>query len=104
VQARELAAVVARRIKAPVVSTHELGSRLHFGLTQVVKLALAALVTLVIYLLVFRFQTPMLDALGGSLHQQRPFVAPLLVAVVAPLVAWAYGIVAASLLKLIRLD
>ena len=59
---------------------------------------------LVIYLLVFGYQAPMLDMLGGAAHQQRPWIAPLLVALVAPLVAWTYGTVASSLLKLIRLE
>ena len=101
---RELAALIAGRIKAPVVSTTELGKRLRFGLPQVAKLAAAALAVSLIYLLVFHYQAPLLDALGGAAHNQRPWMAPILVSLVAPMVAWLYGIVAASLLKLIRLE
>ncbi len=101
---RELSGSLAQRIKAPVVSTGELESKVHFGVPQTIKFAAAALVVVLIYYLVFHFQGPMLDALGGAAHQQRRWVAPLLVAAVAPLVAWSYGIVASSLLKLIRLE
>jgi cytidylate kinase len=100
---RELTSMIGRRIKAPVVSTGEL-ERFHFGSSQVVKLLLAAAAVLVIYLLVFRYQAPLLDALGGAAHRQRPWMAPALVAIVAPMVAWLYGMVASSLLKLARLD
>ena len=101
---RELASLLARRIKAPVISTSELGAKLHFGWSQVAKMAVAAAVVLLIYMAVFGYQAPLLDMLGGAAHKQRPWIAPLLVAMVAPLVAWSYGIVASSLLKLIRLE
>ncbi len=101
---RELTGLIARSIKAPVISTSDLGEKVHFGSSQAVKLAAAALAVLAIYLVVFGYQAPMLDMLGGAAHQQRPWIAPLLVALVAPLVAWTYGTVASSLLKLIRLE
>ena len=101
---RELTNALAQRIKAPVISTAELESKVHFALPQILKFAAAALAVVVIYYLVFHYQGPMLDALGGAAHQQRKWIAPALVAAVAPLVAWAYGIVASSMLKLIRLE
>jgi cytidylate kinase len=102
--ARELAASVGRRIKAPVVSTSELESKLHFGPAQFAKFAAAAVGSVFIFWLVFHYQAPMLDVLGGASHKQRPWVAPALVALLAPLVAWLYGTVASSLLKMIRLE
>ncbi len=101
---RELTSLLTRSVKTPVISTAELGEKLHFGWSQMGKLALGAAVTLLVYLVVFGYQAPILDVLGGAAHVQRPWTAPLLVAAVAPLVAWSYGIVASSLLKLIRLE
>jgi cytidylate kinase len=101
---RELTGAIAHRMKAPVISTAELESKVHFGLPQVLKFAVAALAVVVVYFLVFHYQGPMLDVLGGGGHRQRPWVAPLLVAAVAPFIAWTYGIVASSLLKLVRLE
>lgn len=101
---RELSARIACRVKAPVVSADELGERVRFGTHQAVRFALAAAVVAVVYFLVFSFQAPLLDVLGGAAHKRQPWVAPLLIAAVAPLIAWLYGIVAASLLKLIRLE
>jgi len=101
---RELTSLLARSVKAPVISTAELGKKLHFGWSQIGKMVLGAAVTALVYMVVFGYQTPLLDMLGGAAHTQRPWLAPLLVAAVAPLVAWSYGIVASSLLKLIRLE
>ncbi len=102
--ARELSSSIARQIKVPVVSTGELESKLRFGPAQLAKFAAAAVGALFIFWLVFYYQAPMLDVLGGASHKQRPWIAPLLVALVAPMVAWLYGTVASSLLKLIRLE
>jgi cytidylate kinase len=102
--ARELTSLLARKVKAPVISTSELGEKLHFGWSQIAKLAMGAAATLLIYMVVFGYQAPLLDMLGGPAHDHRPWIAPLIVAAVAPLVAWSYGIVASSLLKLIRLE
>jgi cytidylate kinase len=101
---REVTTALTQRIKAPVISTAELESKVHFGAPQLLKFAVAALAVVVIYFLVFHYQGPVLGVLGGNAHKQRPWMAPVLVAAVAPLVAWLYGIVAASLLKLIRLE
>jgi cytidylate kinase len=101
---RELANALRRQIKTPVISMAELGSKVHFGPSQVIKLVAASLAVMLIYYLVFQFQGPVLDVLGGAAHRQRPWLAPLFVAVLSPLVAWTYGTVASSLLKLIRLE
>jgi hypothetical protein len=97
-------AVVAPGKSFKVIATSELGEKLHFGWSQMGKLALGAAVTLLVYFVVFGYQAPLLDVLGGAAHARRPWIAPLLVAAVAPVVAWSYGMVASSLLKLIRLE
>jgi cytidylate kinase len=101
---RELSAFIGKRVKAPVLGTGELGEKIHFGPLQVLRLGVAALATVVVYLAIFHFQGPLVDLLGGAQHKRLPWAAPAVVAVVAPLIAWLYGAVAASLLKLIRLE
>jgi cytidylate kinase len=101
---RELAASIARRIRAPVISTHELERRLHLGGAEVARAVLAALAVVALYVVLFRYQVHLGDLLAGPSHRQRPWIAPILVALVAPLVAWLYGMVSASILKLIRLE
>jgi len=80
------------------------GNSPSMDLGQVAKLALAALLVFAIYFFVFHFQVPVLDMLGGGAHKLHPFVAPAVVALASPLVAWTYGIVAGSMLKIIRLE
>jgi cytidylate kinase len=102
--ARELASFIAGKVKSPVIRTAELSAKLRFGPGQALKVAAALLVVVVVYLLVFQYQEPLLDVLGGAFHKKQPWAAPLLVALIAPLVAALYGMVASALLKLIRLE
>ena len=102
--ARELGNFIRARVKMPLIPASELSEKLHFGLAGYVKLVAAAVVVAVVYGLVFLYQVPLLDILGGAAHQQNRWLAPAVVAIVAPLVAWLYGSVASSLLRLIRLE
>jgi hypothetical protein len=101
---RELSNFLGEEMGLPVIGVSDLRAKLRFGPTQVVHLAAAATVVGLIYYLLFTHQEQLLSVLGGSLHQRHPWMSPVLVAVVAPLVAAAYGVVASSLLKLIKLE
>ncbi|MGE5344767.1 MAG: AAA family ATPase [Acidithiobacillales bacterium] len=101
---RDLANFLAGKLRSPVIGTGELSAKLRFGAGQIAKVAAALLVVVVVYVLVFRNQGPLLDLLGGPSHKARPWVAPVLVALIAPLVAGLYGLVASTLLRLIRLE
>ncbi len=101
---RELSAWIGRHVKAPVISISELGERLRFTPAQALKIAAALAVVVLVYVAVFMRQGPLLDMLGGAYHKSHPWVAPVIVAIVAPLVAALYGKVAGALLKLIKLE
>ncbi len=102
--ARDLANFLAGKVRSPVIRTAELSAKLGFSLGQAVKVAAALLVVVVIYVLVFHYQEPLVDLLGGAYHKKRPWAAPVVVALVAPVVAALYGLVASALLRLIRLE
>ena len=101
---RDLANFLAGKLKSPVIGTAELSAKLRMGAGQIARVAAALVAVAVIYVLVFQNQGPLLDQLGGASHKARPWVAPLIVAVIAPIVAGLYGLVASALLKLIRLE
>jgi cytidylate kinase len=102
--ARELGNFIRTRVKTPLIPAAELSEKLHFGLGGFARLAIAAAAVAAIYALLFHYQVPLLDLLGGAVHQQNRWLAPVAVAIVAPLVAWLYGSVASLLLRLIRLE
>jgi cytidylate kinase len=101
---RDLGNFLAGRLKSPVIGTAELSAKLRFGAGQVARIAAALVALVVLYALIFTHQGPLLDLLGGASHKARPWVAPLVVALIAPLVAGLYGLVASALLRLIRLE
>jgi hypothetical protein len=101
---RDLARFLAGKLRSPVIPTTELSARLRLGAGQIAKVAAALVAVVVLYVLVFLHQGPLIDLLGGASHKARPWIAPLLVALIAPLVAGLYGLVASALLKLIRLE
>jgi len=103
-QTRELALAIQERVKAPVITTGELKARYLFGKWQAVKLVSFALLSVVIYLLVFSHQEPILDFLAGDLHQKIKWLSPIVVALFIPALAYIYGAVTGLLLKLIDID
>jgi cytidylate kinase len=103
-QTRELALAIQERVKAPVITTGELKARYLFGKMQAVKLFSFALLTLAIYLLVFYNQQPILDFLAGDLHRKVSWLAPVIVALFVPALAYIYGEVTGLVLKLIDID
>ncbi|MEW6663961.1 MAG: cytidylate kinase family protein [Thermodesulfobacteriota bacterium] len=103
-QTRELALAIQERVKAPVITAGELKARYLFGKRQAIKLVSFALLTAVIYLLVFSHQEPILDFLGGDLHQRITWLSPIVVALFIPGLAYIYGAFTGLVLKLLDID
>jgi cytidylate kinase len=103
-QTRELALNIRDRLKAPVITADELKSQLLFGKRQAAKLAGYLALIVVVYVLVFTNQKPVLDFLGGPLHQNFKIVAAVAVALFSPLIAYVYGTVSGLTLKIINVD
>jgi hypothetical protein len=57
-----------------------------------------------IYALVFTNQKPVLDFLGGPVHQNFKVLAAVVVTLFSPLLAYAYGTVSGLALKFINVD
>jgi len=103
-QTRELGVTLRERLKAAVITVDELQSRFMFGKKQAFKALLYAAVIVCLYTLVFHFQEPILNFLGGELHAKWRWVGAFAVALFVPLVAYAYSTVTGVLLKLIDID
>ncbi|UCF91035.1 MAG: cytidylate kinase family protein [Desulfobacterales bacterium] len=103
-QTRELALNIRDRLKAPVITADELKSRFLFGQRQALTLAGFLALVILLYGLVFTHQKPVLDFLGGAIHQHFKWLAAAAVAVFSPLVAYIYGTVAGLALKIINVD
>jgi len=101
---RELAMFLADHVKAPVLSTADLSSRLHVGKEEVLKAVGAGIVLLLIFGLIFSRQEGLLSVLGGEAHKAAPWVASLLVAFLAPVVSVLYGSLLASAMKWLKMD
>lgn len=103
-QTRELALNIRDRLKAPVITADELKSRLLFGKRQTATLLGYLALIVAIYALVFTNQKPIMDFLGGPLHQNFKIVAGVAVALFSPLIAYVYGNVTGLTLKIINVD
>jgi cytidylate kinase len=103
-QTRELALAIQETAKAPVITAGELKARYFFGKKQAVKLGTFALLTAVIYLLVFSHQQFILDFLAGDLHHKVKWLSPIIVALFVPSLAYLYGTVTGLVLKIIDID
>lgn len=101
---RELGLVMHEKLKAPVISTRELESEVSFGRMHVLKLLVFAAITVLVYSLVFAFQKPILNFLGGDLHADWKWAASICVALFVPVIAYIYGSVAGLVLKLADID
>jgi cytidylate kinase len=101
---REFAMSIRDRLKAPVITMEELKSRFLFGKGQGITLAGFAVLLGLIYTLVFRNQDPVLTFLSGPIHQQMKWLAPLVVVLFVPIIAYLYGTVTGLILKLINID
>jgi cytidylate kinase len=103
-QTRELALTIRDRLKAPVITADELKSQLLFGKRQAATLLGYLVFIVMIYVLVFTNQKPVLDFLGGPLHENFKIVAAVAVALFSPLIAYVYGTVSGLTLKIINVD
>ncbi len=101
---RELALNIRERLKVPVITCEEMASRFLFRKKQALKLVSYAAVVACIYAVVFSFQDPILNFLGGEMHAAWKWVAPIAVFLFVPLVAYCYSTVTGLLLKLIGID
>ncbi len=101
---RELGLDLKDKLKAPVIASEDLRSQFLFGKTQAFKLIGFAMATVLIYWLVFTFQKPILNVMGGELHSKYKWMASIGVALFIPIVAYVYSRVTGLVLKLIDID
>jgi hypothetical protein len=103
-QTREMGLTIRERLKAAVITVDELESRFLFGKKQALKTVLYGTVVVFLYALVFHFQEPIINFLGGEIHAKWKWLASISVALFVPLVAYTYGTVTGLVLKLIDID
>lgn len=103
-QTRELALAVRERLKTPVITADELQARFLFGKRQAVKLLVFAILVACTYTLVFSFQRPILNFMGGEIHNNTKWLTSVVVFLFVPSLAYVYGTVTGLLLKLIGID
>ena len=103
-QTRELALNIRDRLKAPVITADELKSQLLFGKRQAAALLGYLVLTVFVYAMVFAYQKPVMDFLGGPLHQNFKLLAAAAVAAFSPVLAFVYGNVSGLTLKIINVD
>jgi hypothetical protein len=115
---RDLRSFLGERIRAPVVTSDELGAQYLFGPRDVVRTVVLLTVTAILYFLVFTNQETVLaflahtgwyseaigsTALGRSGWMPKALVSAAIVLFI-PLVAYSYGRVVASMMKLIKME
>jgi len=101
---RELGLTLHDKLRTPVIDIRELQSEFLFGKAQAFKLILFSLILLCIYSLVFNYQKPILNVIGGNLHEKWKWAAAFGIAFFVPFVAYVYGTVSGLILKLIDID
>ncbi|MEJ2678935.1 MAG: hypothetical protein P8174_07670, partial [Gemmatimonadota bacterium] len=104
---RELQESLASRLRVPVVTTNELKSQYLFGSRDLVRLAGFLALVAGLYLVVMSNQEPILAFLFGN-WSGGGWTTRLIVAVAVflfvPIVAYSYGSVARSVMKLIKME
>lgn len=101
---RETALAIRERLKTPVITSDEMRSRILFGKKEAVKLMAFSALVACIYVLVFSSQGPILNFLGGEIHEKWKWAASIGVVLFVPSVAYIYSTVTALLLRLIGMD
>ncbi|MCF8108001.1 MAG: cytidylate kinase-like family protein [Desulfohalobiaceae bacterium] len=101
---RELTMTIRDRLKAPVITADELQSRFLFGRRQALSLIGYALLVVLLYFLVFSNQEAVLAFLSGPVHQKVKWLAPLVIVLFIPLIAYLYSTVTGLALKIINID
>jgi len=104
---RELQDLIGSRMKVPVVTADELRSQYLFGRRDVLRLAGFLVLVVALYFLVMTNQEPVLRFLSGDWTGGKAFN-KILVAVAVflfvPVIAYSYGSVARSVMKLIKME
>jgi cytidylate kinase len=104
---RELQESLASRLRVPVVTANELKSQYLFGRRDLVRLAGFLALVAGLYLLVMSNQEPILAFLFGSWSGggwTTRLIVAVAVFVFVPIVAYSYGSVARSVMKLIKME
>ncbi|MCB2191275.1 MAG: cytidylate kinase-like family protein [Deltaproteobacteria bacterium] len=101
---REMGLTIHERMKTPVIKIDELKSQFLFGTKQAFKLLGFTALAMCLYGLVFTHQEPILNFLGGSIHEHWKWAASIAVALFVPLVAYTYGTISGLILKLVNID
>jgi cytidylate kinase len=101
--ARELRGFLADNIKAAVVATEELKAQFLFGKRDLFRLLGFLAVVALIYFLVFTNQKEILSFLSGEGWVAKSLAA-VAVFLFVPIVAYSYGTVSRSFLKLIKIE
>ena len=101
---RELAMSIRDRLKTPVITQDMLESHFLFGKRQALKLLGFLCIAVVVYYSVFTHQSQVLDFLSGPVHAQHKWIAPIILALFIPIVAYLYGTITELALKIINID
>ena len=101
---RELALDLRDRLKAPVITSDELGSEFTVTTSHALKFVGHLSLVLIALLLVFSNQAAILAFLGGTLHSRLPWLTAAAVVVLVPVFAFLYGSVTQLALRLLRIE
>ena len=100
---RQLQGHLSDQIKDPVVNAEDLKSQYLFGRQDLLKLLGGLGLFSIILFLIFTFQEPVLKFLSGA-EIKAKVLAAVSVFLFVPAIAYLYGNVAHSLMKLIRME
>ena len=100
---RELAAQLADALRVPVVRGEDLRAQYFVGAWQLVRLGASGLAVALIYALVFTHQEAVLEFITREAGAAKVLAAASLLLFV-PLIAYLYGNLAKSLLKLVKIE
>ncbi|MFO8058223.1 MAG: cytidylate kinase-like family protein [bacterium] len=115
---RDLRSFLSDRIKAPVVTSDELGSQYLFGKRDIPRVIAFLLVALIIYFLVFTHEEIILNFLANTgwyaewakgtflanTEWAPKVIVSIAVFILVPIVAYLYGSVTSAFLKLIKME
>jgi cytidylate kinase len=104
---RELQDAVGGRLRAPVVTTEDLRRRYLFGRGDALRLGVLTVLTIILYVAVFRHQEPILTFLMGRWDTgvlPAHLVVALAVFGFVPVVAYTVGGAARMVMKLIKME
>jgi len=115
---RDLRGFLEDRVRAPIVTADELGSQYLFGKKDIVRAGFYALVVLALFLVVFTNEEAVLAFLSnagwyadwaagtalGRFSWGPKIVVSLVIVLLIPVVAYSYGRVASTFLKLIKME